>query len=258
MRRSSTTFWCFGALGAIALHAGSAVLAYSNFQTLDSEADDGAPAMEISMAFEAPRLEPTDLPPGPEAEASAAAAAAVEQTSKAEGTPLPKEQPTESENPDRVVAQEEVKDPIERVPEKTQVRTQASTEAVASEATAPPTIEEAREAPKAVAPVQGSGQSANRIVSTWQKKLVSHLDRNKRYPSGANPRSVEVVVAFTLDRLGHVIASRIAKGSGDSSFDNAALEMMKRADPVPAPPPIIADDGLTFTLPVQFRAQGRS
>ncbi len=31
--------------------------------------------------------------------------------------------------------------------------------------------------------------------------------------------------------------------------------MMKRADPVPAPPPLVADEGLTFTMPVDFRAR---
>jgi hypothetical protein len=30
--------------------------------------------------------------------------------------------------------------------------------------------------------------------------------------------------------------------------------MLKRSDPVPAPPPLVADEGLTFTLPVVFRA----
>jgi hypothetical protein len=32
--------------------------------------------------------------------------------------------------------------------------------------------------------------------------------------------------------------------------------MMRRADPVP-PPALVADEGLSFTLPVNFRAQRR-
>jgi periplasmic protein TonB len=32
---------------------------------------------------------------------------------------------------------------------------------------------------------------------------------------------------------------------------------LRRADPVPAPPALVADEGLTFTLPVQFRSKDR-
>jgi periplasmic protein TonB len=66
----------------------------------------------------------------------------------------------------------------------------------------------------------------------------------------------EVVVGFVLDRLGHVLSRRIVKGSGDASFDAEALDMVQRSDPVPAPPPVVADQGLTFSLPVIFHVKG--
>jgi TonB family protein len=255
MKQSSFAYWCVGALGAIALHAGGAVFAYAHLPPSDLNADDGASAMEISMAFEAPKLEQTDLPPGPQSDASAAAAPAVEQTVKAEREPLPTETPTETEDPDRVVAREEVKDPSEKTPDQSQAQTQKSADSVAAEATAEPTIETATEAPKAVAPVQGNGRSAIHIRTTWQKRLAAHLDRNKRYPERGQRRSVQLVVAFTLDRVGHVVAARVTQSSGASEFDDAALAMMERADPVPPPPPLVADEGLTFTLPVIFNAK---
>jgi hypothetical protein len=34
--------------------------------------------------------------------------------------------------------------------------------------------------------------------------------------------------------------------------------MVRRSDPVPQPPPLVADEGLSFTLPVIFRVKGRS
>jgi periplasmic protein TonB len=43
------------------------------------------------------------------------------------------------------------------------------------------------------------------------------------------------------------------KGSGDAAFDEAAIAMVRRSDPLPAPPALIADDGLSFTVPVIFR-----
>jgi hypothetical protein len=33
--------------------------------------------------------------------------------------------------------------------------------------------------------------------------------------------------------------------------------MVRRSDPLPAPPPLIADDGLSFTVPVIFRVKGK-
>jgi protein TonB len=255
MKPSSITYWGVGALGATALHAVGAIFAYAHLQPSDLDADDGASAMEISMAFEAPKLEPTDLPPGPQSDASAAAAPAVEQTVKAEWEPLPTETPTETEDPDRVVAREKVKNPLEKTPEQSQAQTQQSADSAAAEATAEPTIETATEAQKAVAPVQGNGRSPIHVRTTWQKRLVAHLDRSKRYPESRQRRSVELVVAFTLDRGGHVVAARVTRSSGASEFDDAALAMIKRADPVPPPPPLVADEGLTFTLPVIFNAK---
>jgi hypothetical protein len=34
--------------------------------------------------------------------------------------------------------------------------------------------------------------------------------------------------------------------------------MIRRSDPVPMPPPLIAEEGLTFTLPVIFRVKHKS
>jgi TonB family protein len=58
--------------------------------------------------------------------------------------------------------------------------------------------------------------------------------------------------------MGHVLSASIVKGSGDTAFDEAALAMVRKSDPVPMPPPLIADEGLSFTLPVIFRVKGRS
>jgi periplasmic protein TonB len=94
--------------------------------------------------------------------------------------------------------------------------------------------------------------------ATWQKELVAHLDRHKRYPAERSQKGAEILVSFALDRRGHVLSASIVKGSGDTAFDQAALAMVRRSDPVPPPPPVIADEGLNFTLPVIFRVKGRS
>jgi TonB family protein len=93
---------------------------------------------------------------------------------------------------------------------------------------------------------------------TWQKELIAHLDKHKRYPAERSQKSAEIVVSFELDRMGHVLSASIVKGSGDAAFDQAALAMVRRSDPVPQPPPLVADEGLNFTLPVIFRIKNKS
>ena len=63
------------------------------------------------------------------------------------------------------------------------------------------------------------------------------------------------MLAFVLDRLGHVVSTTVVKGSGDAALDGAAMTMMKRSDPVPQPPALVADEGLTFSIPVVFRSK---
>lgn len=109
----------------------------------------------------------------------------------------------------------------------------------------------------AVAPVIGAGVAAQRAKADWQKRLFLHLSRHKKYPAVARQRAAENRVVFTLDRSGRVVSARVSASSGDAAFDAAALDMMRRSDPVPAPPPLLADETLTFEIPVVYRAPGR-
>jgi len=96
------------------------------------------------------------------------------------------------------------------------------------------------------------------VRATWQKELLAHLDKHKRYPAERGQKSAEIQVRFTLDRMGRVLSTSIEKGSGDKAFDEAALAMVRRSNPMPQPPPVVADEGLSFTLPVIFRVKGKS
>jgi len=253
----SRRLWTFAAVVAIAIHLGCVALAMAHLQSDDNDEDLGAPAIEIGLEMASPHREATDLPPGPDTDASMASPALAEQKAEVKETDLPKDTPTETEEPDRVVTENDSKKPVEDQQEKAAVQTAASQESVAAEATAMPSVEHAQESEKSVAPQQGMGESARRIRATWQKELVAHLDKHKRYPHERTQKSAEIIVNFTLDRLGHVVSATVVKGSGDPVFDEAALAMIHRSDPVPPPPPLVADEGLSFTLPVIFRVKGK-
>jgi periplasmic protein TonB len=256
--KPSRKLWVLAGLAALALHIGGAALAIAHLQTDDPDDSLGAPAIEIGLEIMAPKVEATDLPPGPDTDASVASPALAEQKAVVTDTDLPKDTPTETEEPDRVVTTNDTKKPEKEEEEVAAVQTSASTESVAAEATATPSSEAIPEGPRSVAPAMGSGESMRRLKATWQKELVAHLDKHKRYPSERQQKSAEIVVSFVLDRTGHVLSTEIVKGSGDRAFDEAALAMIKRSDPVPQPPPLVADEGLSFTLPVIFRVKGKS
>jgi protein TonB len=257
-QKPSRRLWVLAAAGALALHLGCGALAVAHLQTDDDDDAVGSAAIEVGMELASVRREATDLPPGPETDASVASPALAEQKAEVKETELPKDVPTEAEDPDRVVTPNDSQKPKEDDPEIAAVQTQASTESVASEATATPSSDAIPEGPRSVSPAQGIGEVARRERVKWEKQLVAHLDRHKRYPAQRSQKSAEILISFALDRTGHVLSSTIVKGSGDAAFDEAALAMLRRSDPVPQPPPLIADEGLSFTLPVIFRVKGKS
>jgi protein TonB len=255
--KPSRTLWLSAALIAVALHAGGAALAVAHLSTVEPDDRFGAPAIEIGLELSSPHLESADLPPGPDADASAASPALAEQKAEEKQSELPKDVPVESDDPDRVVAPDSAAKPEDDT-KIAKIETSASVESVAAEATARPSSEAIPEGARSMAPAQGTGASAQRLRAAWQKQLIAHLDRHKRYPAERSQKGAEIVVSFSLDRTGHVLSTSIVKGSGDAAFDEAALAMVKRSDPVPQPPPAVADEGLNFTLPVIFRIKGRS
>ncbi|GGK35175.1 hypothetical protein GCM10011322_22480 [Salinarimonas ramus] len=87
-------------------------------------------------------------------------------------------------------------------------------------------------------------------TARWQARLLAHLERHKRYPSAARSRREEGVaqVTFGLDASGRVTSARISRSSGSAALDEAALAMVRRASPTPAPPA----GAITLTVPVRF------
>jgi TonB family protein len=256
-QKPSRRLWLFAGVTALALHLGGVALAVAHLKGADDDEALGASAIEIGLELASTKSEETDLPPGPDSDASVASPALAEQKAEVKETDLPKDTPTDETEADRVVTPNDVKKPIEEEAKIAAVQTQASQESVAAEATAAPALDNAPKAQRSVAPAIGTGEAARRVRATWQKELMAHLDRHKRYPTDRLAKGAEITVGFVLDRMGHVLSASIVKGSGDPAFDEAALSMVHRSDPVPPPPPLIADDGLSFTLPVIFKVKGK-
>lgn len=111
-------------------------------------------------------------------------------------------------------------------------------------------------APEATAPPRLVAPPAPRAASgaaTWEGRLLAHLQKYRRYPAKARAMRQQgtVFVLFRMSREGQVIDAQIARPSGFPALDRAALETLRRAQPLPA----IPDDRpgeLSLTVPVEF------
>jgi len=133
--------------------------------------------------------------------------------------------------PEQKKPEEEKKDDKEKTPN-------AAPPVVSASATTAPTASASRRAP---------------LVS-WKRQMALHLQRNKRYPHEAQVKREHGVsrVSFVIDRQGRVLSSSIAKGSGSQALDREALELLKRAQPLPTPPAEVSGTQFAFSVPILF------
>ncbi|MYZ47018.1 energy transducer TonB family protein, partial [Propylenella binzhouense] len=109
----------------------------------------------------------------------------------------------------------------------------------------------AAKAPVAAAQQSSSGAAPTVSPARWQARLLAHLERRKRYPGAARARGSEgtASVRFSIDASGNVLGASLARSSGVPELDQEVVAMVRRASPVPAPPPGVSR---TITVPVRF------
>lgn len=110
------------------------------------------------------------------------------------------------------------------------------------------------------APSAGEIAARNAAEANWQGILLAHLQRHQKYPRAARRQNAEgtVLVRFRMDRSGQVLSCSLVRSSGFDVLDKEALEMIERAQPLPALPPEIPGDAKEIVVPAQFlmRAAG--
>ena len=93
-----------------------------------------------------------------------------------------------------------------------------------------------------------SSASSGADAANWRGAVVAHLNGFKPASSGA---AGTARVAFAVDRGGRVVSASLAASSGDPQLDAAAVAMVRRASPLPAPPPDLGGR-INLTVPVRF------
>lgn len=112
-------------------------------------------------------------------------------------------------------------------------------------------VQAPREAPRAAAQQNSSGSSSSVSPARWQARVASHLERRKRYPSTARKQGQQgtAQVRFTIDGSGNVQSVALVRSSGVALLDEEVVALVRRASPVPAPPPGV---NRTIVVPIRF------
>lgn len=107
-------------------------------------------------------------------------------------------------------------------------------------------------APKSIAAPQSNRVSTS-AEATWQALLLAHLEKHRRYPASARAARQQGVahISFRMDRAGMVLSSSLLRSSGHSALDQAALDTLRRAQPLPAIPGDMPDI-VGLSIPVEF------
>ncbi|MDQ0423424.1 TonB family protein [Rhizobium sp. CRIBSB] len=233
-------------------------------EQVDAEEVKTATSEPVPEPVQEPVEQPLPEPPPPEPEPEVAEAL-PEPPPLIEPEPLPEPIP-EIDPIEQLVMAElenvEVPIPMMRPPVPKPVvekkKEPAPKKVVKKEQVQPPASQSARTAKAEVAPstrnaaaATASGAGRNASPAKWQSRLMSHLERRKRYPSESRSNREEgtVYVRFRIDDSGNVLAVSLSRSSGYPTLDNAVLDMVRAASPVPPPPPGV---NKTITAPVKF------
>ncbi|HBM50821.1 MAG TPA: energy transducer TonB, partial [Marinobacter sp.] len=101
-------------------------------------------------------------------------------------------------------------------------------------------------------PLQTAGNSAD--VNSYLSKLSRHLARYYDYPRRARRLGQQgtPVIVFEFTRDGKLLEHSLRDSSGHRLLDDAALQMLEQAAPLPAVPPEMRGRTFAYALPVRF------
>lgn len=93
--------------------------------------------------------------------------------------------------------------------------------------------------------------------SNYGSLLSREFAKHKQYPRVAQMRGWQgtVRVELKIDADGNVTSSNIAESSGYEMLDKQALEMVRKASPLPQPPEALRGREFTIVVPVAFKLE---
>ncbi|MET3995895.1 energy transducer TonB family protein [Bradyrhizobium sp. 482_C4_N1_1] len=101
-------------------------------------------------------------------------------------------------------------------------------------------------------PAHAQTEPQSETVKAWKAGLSAHIASNRFFPVGARGQTGKARVTFVIDRSGTLISRALAESAGSRSLDDAALAIIARAEPFPAPPSELKEDSFPFTVQIVF------
>jgi protein TonB len=231
--------WAVCFVLALSFHvAGAAVLLARWNDPSDLVANAPVITIELAPMPVAPETTPNELPPGPQQQDAEPQPEPEKQSEKqVELPPDPKAEPLQAVVPPKIVEKPKEKKPRQKH---------------ASLASAPSSADTRSD--RASAPTAGANSQNPNALPNWKSQLAAQLERNKRYPPEAQSRGEQGIaqLAFNVDRHGGVHNVHIARSSGSSALDQATLELVARAAPLPPPPPEIPGGQIPISVPIRY------
>ncbi|MCT7374936.1 energy transducer TonB family protein [Chelativorans salis] len=158
--------------------------------------------------------------------------------------------PVPTPRPEPQVKAEAPTKPARKAPGKPP-RSQAAAPAKPTAKKAP--VQASTQAPAANAGRKGGATAGEKAA--YARRLLSHVERHKRYPSGAARQGAAgaAALSITIDRRGRFSGAQLARSSGHAILDQEALAVARRAAPYPRPPEGVGDRTITFSVTLRFK-----
>lgn len=89
----------------------------------------------------------------------------------------------------------------------------------------------------------------------WQLAVAKRIAKYQTYPRSALARNIQgrAKVAVVIDRSGALQSYEILTETGERVLDREIPKLMKRIDPLPAPPDDVDGDTIALELPIVWR-----
>ena len=101
-------------------------------------------------------------------------------------------------------------------------------------------------------PALAQTDTPSESVRAWRARIAAHIASNKYFPATGLGQTGNAKVKFTFDRSGKLISQALTESTGSRVLDDAALMIIARAEPFPAPPSELKDESFSFTVPINF------
>lgn len=107
----------------------------------------------------------------------------------------------------------------------------------------PTEVSEASPSPPSPAGALASDSPPDLATLQFRAALLRHISHYQRYPKAAESKGLQgtVTAVFSMDRGGKLLGVWIKSSSGQAALDQAAIDTIRRAEPLPSIPPALPD-----------------